>query len=381
VSRQDAFVSELALVLAGGGARAAYQVGVLSRIAEELPDLRIPILTGVSAGALNAAFIANRSGNFLQAAEQLVELWSGLHIERVIRAQPLSLLWKLTRWGMTLTSGGVGASASPQGLVDTAPLRSLLDTVLSNDDGPLRHLPSNLACGALSALAITTTNYATGQAVTFIEGESRGGWRKPYRVSQDARLTLDHVMASAAIPLLFPAVRLGPSWHGDGGIRQTAPLSPAVYLGAHKILAVSTLRTPSADKPEPAYSPYPPPAQILGVLVNSIFLDNIDYDAANLERINALQPKSSPAGLRPVQLLVLRPSEDLGRIAGETERQLPWTFRYLTRGLGTRETTTADLLATLMFEAQYTRRLIQIGRRDSEERMAEIRRFLTQDGE
>lgn len=371
---------KLALVLAGGGARAAYQVGVLARIAEEFPDIEFPILTGVSAGAINAAYLANSLDSFSDTTRRLVDLWSRLEMERVILARPAQMAGIVASWGFRLLAGGAATSTLARGMVDTAPLAELLSTELDQDDGNLRHLPHNVESGKVSALAITTTNYATGQAMTFMEGASPEEWQKPYRIGRRARLSVNHILASASIPLLFPAVKLGPSWHGDGGVRQTAPLSPAVHLGARKILAVSTLRTPAAHRPEPADSHYPPPAQILGVLVNSIFLDNIDYDAANLERINALQrtdPKvARREGLRHVDLLVMRPSRDLGQLAGEFEGQLPWAFRYMMRGWGTKETTASDLLAAVLFEADYAKRLIQIGREDTEARLPELRVFL-----
>lgn len=368
---------KLALVLTGGGARAAYQAGVIHRITEALPDLEVPVLTGVSAGAINAAFLANRPSTLSQAGSELSRLWSELELERVLNVAGWSMVQNVVRWGLRLTSGGVGDDAELRGLLDTSPLRELMSHQLANDDGRLRHVENNVKSGALSALAVTTTNYTTGQAVTFIDGHAGTGWKRPFRRSRETTMTVDHVLASAAIPLLFPATRLGRAWHGDGGVRQTAPLSPAIHLGADKILAISTLGTPSPERSEDGGERYPPPAQILGVLVNSIFLDNIDYDAANLERINQLcKDGCAEYGLRRVRLLVLRPSADLGSLAGEFEPRLPRSVRYMTRGWGTQRTKSTDVLATLMFESGYTQRLIELGRSDTEARMKDIATFL-----
>jgi NTE family protein len=193
-------------------------------------------------------------------------------------------------------------------------------------------------------------------------------------------MTVDHVMASAALPLVFPAVRLGKKWYGDGGIRLSSPLSPPMHLGAGRIFAVSTRYARTQEEADtPTIEGYPPPAQVLGNLMNSIFLDVLDQDARRLERINTLLRRLPPelhGDLRPIGLLVLRPSEDLGKLAGQYELRLPSALRFLTRGLGTRETKSPDFLSLLMFQPDYLRRLIELGERDAESRSAAIRAFL-----
>lgn len=193
-------------------------------------------------------------------------------------------------------------------------------------------------------------------------------------------MTVSHIMASAALPFVFPAVRIAESWHGDGGIRLATPLAPAVHLGADRIIAISTRYQESVDEAAlPKVSGYPPPAQIAGVMLNSMFLDAVDIDARNMERINRLLSVGScgeTAAYRPINVLVLRPSTDLGRLAGEYETRLPGTFRFLTRGLGTRQTESPDFLSLLMFQPDYLRRLIEIGEADAEEKAAEIREIL-----
>ncbi len=196
-------------------------------------------------------------------------------------------------------------------------------------------------------------------------------------------MTVDHVMASAALPMFFPAVQVENAWYGDGGIRLMAPLSPAIHLGARRIIAISTRygATP-AEEAEPTVHGYPPPAQVMGVLLNSIFLDLLDHDAVRLDRLNRLievLPEEQRVGLKPVRLLTLRPSADLAKMAGQFESQLPRAFRFLTRGLGTKETRSPDFLSMILFQPDYLSALMEIGERDAEARSAEIEAFLATD--
>lgn len=373
----------LGLVLPGGGARAAYQAGVLSRLAELFPELEFPVIAGVSAGAINASFLANHQSTFPVAARELAELWANLSTEDVLRVTSGAVFGRVLSWGAQLLSGGHSMLKGPRSLVDTAPLRGLLERTLTKGGGPLPGVVENINSGRLEALAISTTNYTTGKSVTFVQRattQASTDWSRSYRRMQSAAIGVEHVMASAAIPVLFPAIPLQGCWHGDGGVRQTAPLSPAIELGAERILTISTLRTPPDYIPEPPTpDPYPPPAQIMGVLVNSIFLDNVDYDAAHLERVNQLLrdcPSSGPKlGLKQVDLMVLRPSADLGKLVGEYEGTLPASVRYLSRGWGTRESRSSDVLATLLFEGAFNRRVIALGRADVDDRRDELERF------
>lgn len=371
---------DLGLVLTGGGARAAYQVGLLRYLARRFPTLRIPIITGVSAGAVNAAHLAQHHGTFPQAVDELVGLWMELTPDRVFRVDAGSLARHLGRWGARLFSGGHAGSGRTRGLVDTAPLSEFLADALAPVHGELTGIDYNLHRGTLRAVALSTTNYTTGQAVVWVQGREIVTWERPQRRSVQTQLRLEHIMASAALPLFFPAVRIGTSWYGDGGIRLTAPLSPALHLGAHKIMAVATRYDRSqAEADRPATIGYPPPAQVLGVMYNAVFLDLVDQDVIRMKRMNAVLRKLPPEereGMRVVELLVLRPSRDLGRIAREYEPRLPDAFRFLTRGLGTRETSSADLLSLVMFQDDYLRRLIELGEADAQAREAEIAAFL-----
>jgi NTE family protein len=361
--------------MSGGGARAAYQIGVLRALARRWPAFQPQIITGVSAGAINAASLAGYPGSFGEALEDLGQLWGGLTTEQVFRTDSPSLLRIGFRWAKRLLSGGE-AGQEAHGLVDTEPLQRLLARHLDPNGNGIEGIGANIRAGRLDAFGITATNYATGRSVTWVEGRAVRSWDRPKRRSISTRIGVEHVMASAALPLIFPAVRVGPAWYGDGGIRLTAPLSPALHLGADRILAVSTRYARTAVEAErPAVTGYPPPAQILGVLMNAIFLDLLDQDATTLRRISELTEDLAPderEGLRPVQLLVIRPSQDLGRLAGDYEPELPPTFRFLMRGLGTRETRSPDWLSMLLFEPDYIRHLIEIGERDAEAQLDEI---------
>ncbi len=371
---------DLGLVMGGGGARAAYQVGSLRYLAREFPDLKIPIVTGVSAGGINAALLASHHGSFSQAVRELVSLWERLTVKEVFRVDAPSLSWIGLRWVFQLLSGGVGGGVRVRGLVDTTPLRNYLSEVLHTVDGELTGIQYNLTLGRIKAVALSSSSYTTGQSLTWIQGRDLHDWTRPQRRSQQAVLTIDHVMASSALPLFFPAVEIDDEYFGDGGVRQSAPLSPAIHLGAEKILAISTRydRT-EAEAKLPDVTGYPPPAQVLGVLLNSVFLDLLDQDAARLYRLNGLLKRVPPEhrnGLRPVNLLVLRPSMDLGRLANEFEPQLPKTFRFLTRGLGTRQTKSPDFLSMVLFQPDYIGRLIELGETDAEAHADEIAAFV-----
>ncbi|CAM2987613.1 patatin-like phospholipase family protein [Rariglobus hedericola] len=371
---------KLALVLAGGGARAAYQVGFLRSLAKSFPELEFPIMTGVSAGAINVAHLANNCGTLPVAVEELTDLWESITIDQVFRTDLPALVFTMLRWAMRLVSGGVNLSTPAHGLVDTDPLRAVLEKALAPGGGPLSGIGNKLRSGHLSAVGITTTNYTTGQSNSWVQGEHLNMWERPGRRSFSTELTVDHIMASCALPLFFPAGKIGHDWHGDGGVRLTAPLSPALHLGARRMIAISTQYAgdPSARiSNEPRA--YPPPATIIGLLLDSIFLDMLDYDALSIERVNSLlasHPSAHETGLHPVDLLLIRPSMDLSVIANEFESELPRTFRFATRGLGTRETRRADMLATLMFQPGYIRRLIALGEADGDRRHDEIARFL-----
>jgi NTE family protein len=375
--------SDLALMLSGGGARAAYQVGVLRAISQSVPGIVPGILTGVSAGGINAAYLAAHQAPFAEKVDALADIWSGLRIDDVFRVDMRDLAARSVRWGGRLLSGGKHPLPPARSLVDTSPLWTLLERMLPTSCREIVGIARSIEAGWLGAVALTASNYTTGQSVTWVQGSAPGGiqtWERPQRKSLACPLRVDHVVASSALPFFFPAVEVDGAWYGDGGIRLTAPLAPAVHLGARRILAVSTRYARSREEAErPAINGYPPPAQVAGVLYNAIFLDQLDGDAFQLQQVNRLigrLPEGQRDGLRHIDLLLLRPSVDLGRLANEYEAELPRAFRFLTRGLGTRETRSNDMLSLVMFQADYVSRLVELGEQDARARMGEIRGFL-----
>jgi NTE family protein len=375
---------DLAVMLTGGGARAAYQVGLLKGIAKHFPSLKIQIVAGVSAGAINAVYLAAHQGTLAEKVRNLERMWCELNCDSIyhfdwkmflpFRSALASVLPKKTRW----------TQSQPHALVDTTPLRQLLCRILHTTPGAaIPGIEENLRSGDLTALALMTLDYSTGQTVRWVQGRNFDVYEGPNRRVQQTRFTMEHVLASAALPFVFPAVRIGNEWHGDGGIRLAAPLSPAVHLGARRIIAMSTgyQRTPD-EAATPVVSGYPPAAQILGQLVNAIFLDVVDEDVARMERMNELLRKTSPHerdGLKPIELLVLRPSVDLGKLTAQYEDALPRKVKLLVRALGAEETESPDFVSLLMFEPSFTRRIIEIGEADVMARLAEFRAFLGED--
>lgn len=377
-----AIPDSFALVLTGGGARGAYQMGVLRCLARYLPEDSFDIISGVSAGAINATFLASRNAPLSEVVEELCEVWRTLELKDVIRIDSGSLARNIFGWGTKLVSGGTPVPVRVQGLVDTTPLRHVLERILpSNEKGVIAGIAENIARCHPRAVAVTTLDYTTGQTVTWADGCDIEMWKRPLRRSVLAPLTIDHIMASASLPVVFPAVRLGSHWHGDGGIRLSAPLSPALHLGATRMLAISTHYAKSvSEADEPQSVGYPPPAQILGQLMDAIFLDVMDEDSVRLQRSNEFLMDLPPElrhGYRPVDFAVIRPSQDIGMLAAEYEPQLPRPFRFLTRSLGTRETSNADFMSLFMFVPEYLERLMTIGEADAEARIDDIKRVAT----
>ncbi|HSY50681.1 MAG TPA: patatin-like phospholipase family protein [Thermoanaerobaculia bacterium] len=381
----SAITDSFALVLTGGGARAAYQVGVLRCLARHLPEDSFDIISGVSAGAINAAFLASRSTPLAEVIEELAEVWRKLEVKDVIRIDARSLARNVFGWGTKLVSGGTEVASRVQGLVDTTPLRQVLERILpSNEKGAIAGIAGNVARCKPRAVSVTALDYTTGQTVTWTDGCDIEMWMRPLRRGVRETLTVDHIMASAALPLVFPAVRLGNHWFGDGGVRLSAPLSPALHLGATRMLAISTHYAKSfSEADEPQIAGYPPPAQILGQLMDAIFLDVMDEDTVRLQRSNDFLldlPPELRRGYRTVDFTVIRPSQDIGKLAAEYEPRLPRPFRFLTRSLGTRETSNADFMSLFMFVPEYMERLMAIGEADAEARIDDIKRVATAPG-
>ena len=370
-----------ALVLLGGGARVAYQVGFLRGVARRLPEVRFPILAGTSAGAINVAHLASRTGSMTDATEELAELWRSLTPDSVMRVDATSLAKNVVLWGTRLLSGGLSWVPDARSLVDCAPLESLLRSHLGDSDGRVRGIAENVHAGRVRSVALTTTCYSTSDSVTFVHGrELPDSWSRPGRLGIGSALTVDHVLASGALPFVFPAVKIGGHWHGDGGIRLSSPLSPAIGLGADRIVALSThSRTAALPRGEAEDAEYPPPAEVVGTLFRSHFHDRLASDVRRLRRLNGLlegEGASAGSGLRRVEAFVVRPSEDPGALAREYETRLPRAFRFMTRGLGTLNVRSPDLLSMLLFEPAYLRRLVELGECDARKRGEELEAFL-----
>jgi NTE family protein len=378
-------VADVGLVLTGGGARAAYQVGALSAMSEIWRGSVSPfrIFTGISAGAINATSIATGADEFPVAAARLAQIWRGLSPDRVYRTDARGLFAIGSRWMKDLSSGGLLGSSRINYLLDTAPLRELLADTL-----PVSRLAQHYRSGVLRGLAITTTSYATGLAVTFFDGaKDIQSWYRTTRIGVRHRLRLPHVLASSAIPIFFPPVRIQGQFYGDGCVRMHAPLSPAIHLGADRILAIGVQSAPAVEQPpERARGPrrdWLPPSEIAGVLLNAVFLDALEADVERLDRVNRTVAFIPPdhhgtpsQPLRAVPALVLRPSQDLGTLAADQYSRFPRMLRYLLKGIGATGETGSDLLSYLAFEPEYVGRLMDLGYADTMRRRVEIEAFL-----
>src|SRR5437660_4524021 len=341
---------DLAVMLTGGGARAAYQVGMIKGLATAFPDLQFQIITGVSAGAINAMFLAAHQGPLAERPTRLESVWRELECHHVFRPNWAALLPLRTALKVALPRFG----SRPRGLFNAGPLADLLRRVL---DTPYRNQPiegvrRNLEEGTLKAVSLMTLDYTTGQSVRWVQGRSIDLFEGPNRRSARTEMTIEHVLESASLPFVFPAVRIRDRWYGDGGIRLSAPLSAAVHLGARRIIAMSTgyQRTPD-EANTPVVRGYPPAAQLMGQLLNAIFLDVIDEDVVRMERLNEMirkLPYEDRDGFKPIDLFVLRPSRDLGKLAGEYEKNLPRSMKIFTRALGSRETESPAFMPRMM---------------------------------
>lgn len=364
-----------ALMLPGGGARGAYQAGVLRALAEFLPGETSPfrIIAGTSAGALNAAVMASHADDFAHGAERLTQFWGNFRCHHIYRTGWLHNMGTGLHWLASMTLGGLGI-ANPRSLLDNRPLGELLERELDTD-GIRRAIDEDL----LDALLVTASGYATSRAVTFFQG--RPGleeWSLYRRAGTRTQIGAEHLLASAALPLLFPAKRIGFEYFGDGGMRHTAPLSPPIRMGAERLLVIGT-RDEQPD-PEPhARSRYPSLGDIGGYLLDVIFMDYLNNDLARLRRINRtldhMPPeKRTATGLRQVDALLIQPSRDLREIATRHMDRIPSSVKTLLRGVGAWGP--GRLPSYLLFEAEFCQELIELGYADGMERREEVLEFM-----
>jgi NTE family protein len=374
------FEDREALVLSGGGARGAYQVGVLKAIADWLPaDTPCPfeVLVGTSAGAVNAAALAAQAGDFRAAVAALEQIWGTFSVEQVVRTHPGQMLRNGLHWVLSMVSGG-WLLPPPRCLLDTAPLRELLRRTI-----PVDQIPESIASGPVNALAVATTSYATGRAVAFFDAvPSVHDWHRVRRSGVRRPIDLDVLMASAAIPFIFPAAELDGQFYGDGAMRQLAPLSPAVHLGANRLLVIGTRGEPAAtpESAQPGPTPEPPsPGHLLGFVLDSLFTDGLSIDLERLRQVNALIDAGAhghDSGRRPIEVCVIQPSEDPTAMARRHAHALPRSLRTLLRTMGAFEARGGLLVSYLLFESVYTRELMALGYSDAQAHEDELVAFL-----
>ncbi|MGB9429370.1 MAG: patatin-like phospholipase family protein [Gammaproteobacteria bacterium] len=360
---------KLGLVLPGGGARAAYQAGVLKAIAELLPPDApnpFPIISGTSAGAINATLIATHAQHFHRGAVELAKVWEHIHSDQVFRTDTFTIFKNLLYWLMALLHAGF-ARRNVIALLDNTPLRELLERHII-----FARLQEAIDTGALDALSLTCSGYTSARAVCFYKGKpGLKPWHRTRRIGQPVELRLDHVMASVSLPVIFPAVRLGREYYGDGSLRQTAPLSSAVHLGAERILIIGVRNEQANKLPEEGEEvPYPSLGQIAGSLLDVVFMDSIYADLERLQRINTTMNQMAaqsgkPAPLRVIDTMVIVPSEDIRDIAQRHLSEFPRSVRLLLRALGGLHKSGSQLISYLLFESGFCGELIELGRKDA----------------
>jgi len=361
------------LVLTGGGARAAYQVGVVKAVRDILGNPvknPFPIVCGTSAGAINAATLAVFADNFSRAVGNLLEVWEHMRCEHIYRTDAWRILKSGARWlgAMMLISRN-----NPVSLLDNEPLARMLERNLD-----FQRIQTHIDSGALYAVCVTASGYTSGQSVSFFQGGSGvEGWERNQRIGAGVSLKLEYLLASSSLPFIFPAVKLNREYFGDGSMRQIAPVSPALHLGADRVLIVGTGRQ-TMDQARTRSSVYPSIAQIAGHALNSIFLDSLAVDIERLERINRtvrLVPpdRLTDSGLRMVKVPYITPSQPLERIAARFLHDLPATVRFILRPTGALSRSGSNLASYLLFEESFCRALIDLGYEDTVSREAEVR--------
>ncbi|HTP38044.1 MAG TPA: patatin-like phospholipase family protein [Steroidobacteraceae bacterium] len=365
------------LVLPGGGARAAYQVGVLKAISELMPGVPnpFPVIVGTSAGAVAAAVLATEAFQWHKAVASLERVWANFHVPQVFKADALSMLRAGAHWALSLVSGGL-LLPPPIALFDNSPLRELLERNMD-----WSHLKHSVDTGALKALALCATSYSSASSVAFFQGAPElPEWKRQQRIGRRAELNLDHLMASIGVPFLFPPVAIGNEYYGDGAQRQLWPLSPAIHLGADRLLIIGVRAEGAAGvTPRPRTVQEAPTAgQLFGYMLDTLFMDQIYANIEHVARLNQIvetAPQALP-GMHKVATLLIVPSVDLRLITTRHIMNLPRTLRTLMRVMGARGTAGAQLASYLLFEQQFTCELIALGYADGMARREDLLGFL-----
>lgn len=371
---------KLAIVMTGGGARAAYQIGVLKAIAEMLPvgaPSPFTIICGTSAGAINAASLAAKSDHFRNSVRRMHYVWSNFTSEQVFRTDFLGIIKTGGHWILSLMLGGLGKN-SPIYVLDRTPLRKLLEKYIDSS-----MFQSAIERKTLHALSVNATGYSSHQSVAFYHGNNDiNNWKRAQRIGLSTRITVDHLMASSAIPFLFSPVKLNREYFSDGSIRQTAPISPALHLGADRVLVIGNHQT--EFKLERVENNKPPTlGEIAGHTLNSVFLDSLDADIERLQRINKTvnligeqDREKHGVTLRQVEVQVISPSDDIGKMAAEHAHELPWSIKTLLRSIGAYSKTDSSFMSYLLFEKGYCNALIKLGYEDTQRKKEDILHFL-----
>jgi NTE family protein len=373
------------LILPGGGARNAYQAGVLKAIADMLPEDAenpFPVICGTSSGALNAVLLASSANRFREGVDRMWGIWANFHIGKVFKIDGWTAFVSAWRWATSFLLGGL-AKKQPQSVLNNSPLRELLERHIR-----FAKIQQAIDSGALRAVSVTTSGYTSGNSITFFQGmKELQPWKRTRRTGQATELTLNHLMASSAIPVLFPAVKLRNEYFGDGSMRQTAPLSPALHLGANRLLIIG-VRNPKQDLPpdDGREVRYPSFGQISGYIFDSLFMDSLDADIERMRRINHTISETkdkrveyNDTSLRQIDYLVITPSTDVREIVARYVDNFPRSVRILLKGIGALTREGRPLMSYLMFDAPFCKELMELGYSDGLAAREQILRLLGQD--
>jgi NTE family protein len=378
-SQQEA---KIGLVLTGGGARGAYQAGVLHGIADICDIVKLPnpfnIISGCSAGSINAAYLAANCHRMKQGASELAAFWSQLKTKEIFRTDIFSLGNIGSKIITDVALGGIRKKKKARSLLNTNPLKDLVGKYVQ-----FPQIRENINAGILGSLSVTATEYMSSENISFVMSKDESfKWSRARRRSVFSEITLNHIMASTAIPLFFPAYDIDGLFYGDGCLRNQAPLSPAIHMGADRLLIIG-VKKETPDDMHLRRVMQPSLGRVISVLMNAILMDNVEYDIERLSRINTTidavpVENRNKITLRKIDYLHLRPSVDLGKLASEKFDLLPETIKYLVSGIGSR-TEASELISYLMFESEYCHELSKIGYDDAMGQMDKILRFLIPD--
>lgn len=370
------------LILPGGGARNAYQAGVLKAIAELLPDDAdnpFPVICGTSSGAINGALIASNATRFSEGVSHINGIWENFECSKVFYSDWWNAMKSGLRWTAAFATASLGTSAPPS-LLDNRPLRGLLESHIR-----FARIQHAIDTGALRAFAVTASGYSSGHSVSYFQGvDELMPWERTRRRGISEEITIDHLMASSAIPLVFPALWMDDEYQGDGSMRESAPLSPALHLGANRLLIIG-VRNPTPDKVSSTEkeTPYPSIGQITGYMLDTLFMDSLDSDIERMSRINHIisqtpdkQVELEDTNLRPIDFLMVSPSTDVREIAERHVHDFPRSVRLLLQGLGALTREGRPLVSYLLFESAFCKELLELGYQDGLNARAEISEFL-----